>query len=63
MNTSSTGSLSDNKKSKKGGRLSKITSMFKKDSKKNKEERVEDDEEVFYDAYAEGSEPTRTTTE
>ena len=61
MNTSSTDSLSDNKKSKKGGRLSKITNMFKKDSKKNKNERVEDDEEVFYDAYAEGSD--RMTTE
>ena len=35
--------------------------MFKKDSKKNKDERVEDDEEVFYDAYAEGSD--RMTTE
>lgn len=56
VNTSTTDSASEGKKSKKAGRLSRITSIFKKDSKK-KDEREEDAGEEFIEAYAVGSGP------
>ena len=64
MNTSSKDNLSEGKKNKKGGRLSKLTNIFKKDkdNKKNKNN-DDDEEEVFYDAYAAGTEPNQMTTE